>query len=86
MPREIIRVRAAEVLRVDKRHRLRDVECPLLCLLGRFDRFIRKKRLREIKAIRSDCQVRWFDAGHMLLETSPTAAAEAINEFCDRLH
>jgi pimeloyl-[acyl-carrier protein] methyl ester esterase len=84
LPREIIRARAAEALRVDKRNRLRDIICPMLCLQGRFDWLVSKKCLDEITSIQPTCQVRWFAAAHMLLETHPYEAAEAINEFCDR--
>jgi pimeloyl-[acyl-carrier protein] methyl ester esterase len=86
VPREIIRARALDVLGVDKRDRLRDVECPLLYLHGRFDWLVRKKCLDEIRSIQPKCQVRRFDASHMLLETHTDAAAEAINQFCDQLH
>jgi pimeloyl-ACP methyl ester carboxylesterase len=37
LPREIIRARAQDVLRVDKRGRLREIKCPVLCLHGRSD-------------------------------------------------
>jgi pimeloyl-ACP methyl ester carboxylesterase len=85
LPREVIRTRASEVLRVDKRNRLRTVTCPMLCLHGRFDRLVRKRYLNEITSSHPKCEVRMFDAPHMLLETNPTEAAAAINQFCDRL-
>ena len=85
LPREVIRARASEVLRVDKRNRLRAVTCPILCLYGRFDRLVRKKYLNEITSSHPKCEVRMFDAPHMLLETHPTEAATAINQFCDQL-
>jgi pimeloyl-ACP methyl ester carboxylesterase len=86
IPREIIRARACEVLRVDKRNRLREVTCPMLCLRGRYDRLVRKKYLDEITSAQPGCQVRWLDAPHMLLETHADEAAEAINQFCERLN
>ena len=82
LPRQIIHARASEVLRVDKRNRLREIQCPVLCLQGRFDRLVRKKHLNEITSIQPRCQVRWLDAPHMLLESQPDAAVEAINQFC----
>ncbi len=85
LPREIVRFRAAEALRVDKRDRLRTIACPILCLQGRFDRLVRKKCLDEITSIQPRSQVRWFAASHMLMETHPREAAQSINEFCDRL-
>jgi pimeloyl-[acyl-carrier protein] methyl ester esterase len=85
LPRELIRVRAFEVLRVDKRNRLREVRCPMLCLHGRLDRLVRKKYVDEIVSAKPECQVHWFEAPHMLLETHPDDAANAINQFCLRL-
>jgi pimeloyl-ACP methyl ester carboxylesterase len=35
LPRELMRLRIREVLRADKRDRLREVRCPMLCLQGR---------------------------------------------------
>ncbi len=85
VPREIIRARLAEVLRVDKLKRLREITCPMLCLHGRFDRLVTKKSLDEIRSAQPGCKVHWLDASHMLLETHADAAAEAINQFCDQL-
>jgi len=85
LPREVLRARACEVLRIDKRNRLCAVTCPILCLHGRFDRLVRRKCLNEITALHPRCEVRTFDAPHMLLETRPGEAASAINHFCDQL-
>jgi pimeloyl-[acyl-carrier protein] methyl ester esterase len=81
LPREVVTVRAREVFRVDKRKRLRAVTCPMLCLQGRFDRLVRKKRLDEITSSHQNCEVRVFDAPHMLLQTHSAEAAIAINQF-----
>jgi pimeloyl-[acyl-carrier protein] methyl ester esterase len=86
LPREIIRARVSEALRVDKRNRLCEITCPMLCLHGRFDRLVSKKCVDEITSAQPGCQVRWFDASHMLLETHADEAAKAINEFCEHLH
>jgi len=85
LARELIRLRIREVLRVDKRDRLREVRCPMLCLHGRMDRLVRKKYVDEILSANPECQVRWFDGPHMLLETHPDAAADVTNQFCLRL-
>jgi len=85
LPRQLIRVRAFEALRVDKRNRLREVQCPMLCLHGRLDRLVGRKCVDDILSAKPECQVRWFEAPHMLLETHPDAAADAINQFCLRL-
>ena len=82
LPHEVLQYRAREVLRVDKRDRLREVTCPVLCLHGRFDRLVGKRQVDEIVTAQSRCQVRWFDSSHMLLATHPEAAVKAINQFC----
>jgi pimeloyl-[acyl-carrier protein] methyl ester esterase len=79
---EVLRARLAEVLRVDKREQLRATTCPVLCLHGRRDRLVGRRHVDQITAARSDAGVQWFDAPHMLLETHPREAAEAINAFC----
>jgi pimeloyl-[acyl-carrier protein] methyl ester esterase len=84
LPPEVIRTRASEVLRIDKRDRLRAVSCPILCLHARFDRLVSKKYLDEIASLRPHCEVRTLNAPHMVLETNPVEAASAINEFCEQ--
>jgi pimeloyl-ACP methyl ester carboxylesterase len=85
LPAEVIRVRASEVRRIDKRERLREVTCPVLCLYGRNDRLVRKKSREEIMSAQPECQIVWLDAPHILLETHADKAADAINRFCERL-
>jgi pimeloyl-[acyl-carrier protein] methyl ester esterase len=82
LPREVIRTRAAEVLRIDKRHRLRAVSCPILYLRARFDRLVSRKCLEEIVSSRPHCEVRTLDAPHMVLETHPVETASIVNGFC----
>jgi pimeloyl-ACP methyl ester carboxylesterase len=84
LPSEVIRTRASEVLRVDKRDRLRAVSCPILCLHARFDRLVSRKCLDEITTLRPHCEVRSFSAPHMVLETNPVEAASVINDFCEQ--
>lgn len=82
---EVIRIRSAEVLKVDKRKELLEINCPLLCLHGRFDRLVGKAHVEAISAARPQCQIQWFDAPHMLLETNSEEAALAISNFCSDL-
>ncbi len=85
VPREIVRARLHEALRVDKRDQLRRTKCPLLCLHGRQDRLVRKKSVDEITDARPDGEVHWLDAPHMLLTTHAATAAGIINQFCSEL-
>jgi pimeloyl-[acyl-carrier protein] methyl ester esterase len=86
LPREIVRARAQDVLRVDKRGRLREIKCPMLCLQGRSDRLVSKKHVDEIVAAQPGCEVYWLDSSHMLLATHTEAAARVIENFCEHLN
>ena len=85
LPREVLQYRAREALRVDKRNRLHEVTCPVLCLQGRFDRLVRRRQVDEIVTVQPRCEVHWFDSLHMLLATLPEAAVRAINQFCEQV-
>jgi pimeloyl-[acyl-carrier protein] methyl ester esterase len=84
-PHRVLVARLKAVLSVDKRERLSEVACPVLCLRGAHDRMIGPAHLREMLAARPDAEVVTFDAPHMLLETHPHEAATAISAFCDGL-
>jgi len=85
LPRKVLQYRAREALCVDKRNRLREVTCPVLCPQGRFDRLVSRRQVNEIVTAQPRCQVHWFDSSHMLLATHPEAAVKAINQFCERV-
>ena len=85
LPRGLLQFRAREVLRIDKRNRLREVTCPVLCLQGRFDRLVRKRQVDEIVVAQPRCQVHWFNSSHMLLATHPETAVKVINQFCEQV-
>jgi pimeloyl-[acyl-carrier protein] methyl ester esterase len=85
LPHEVLQFRAREVLRVDKRDRLREITCPVLCLHGRFDYLVSRRQVNEIVTAQPRCQVHWFDSSHMLLATHPEAAVKAINHFCEQM-
>lgn len=85
LPREVLQYRAREALHVDKRYRLREITCPVLCLQGRFDYLVNRRQVDEIATAQPRCQVHWFDSAHMLLATHSEAAVKAINQFCDHM-
>ena len=85
LPAPVLRARAEEVLRVDKRDRLAATTCPILFLYGTSDRLIRRQQVADVLASRPDCQLRQLGAPHMLLATHAEAAALAIQEFCGLL-
>jgi pimeloyl-[acyl-carrier protein] methyl ester esterase len=73
-------------VRVQKRGRLREIKCPMLCLHGRSDRLVSKKHVDEIVAAQPGCEVYWLDSSHMLLATHTEAAARVIENFCEHLN
>jgi pimeloyl-ACP methyl ester carboxylesterase len=85
LPREVVRRRIAEVAAVDKRERLGQVPCPILCLAGRRDRLAGRPCAEEIAQAHPRCSIALLDAPHMLLEPHAEAAAGAINTFCDQV-
>jgi pimeloyl-[acyl-carrier protein] methyl ester esterase len=85
LPRAVLRTRANDVLRIDKRDRLGQTTCPMLCLHGTSDWLIRRKQVAEILAARPDCEQQRMNAPHMLLATHADAAAAVIDDFCRRL-
>ncbi len=79
---DVMAGRVIAALAVDALPSLRNLACPILCLHGRWDRLIRPRLAREIKAVQPRAELRWLDAPHMLLETHPDAAAAEIDWFC----
>jgi len=82
---EVMAARSKAVLRVDARAELANCEYPLLYLQGTRDRVVGKHNLETILAIRSTVAVVGIDAPHLLLQTAPEAAAEAIRAFVTSL-
>ncbi len=85
MPQAVLRARIRAVLTVDARRHLAETQCPVLDLRGRRDRIARARHAKEIRVLRPDARVEFFDAPHMLLETHPRESAAAVERFCARL-
>lgn len=85
LPPAVLRARAKDALRVDRRDRLRETTCPMLCLHGSADLLIGQRDISDILAARPDCELRELDAPHMLLATHADAAAIVIDAFCERV-
>lgn len=82
---DVIKKRLHEVFRVDVRHQLSGITCPVLYLQGRNDRLIGNESLKEITKIHPECTVQELDAPHMLLRTHVDQAAAVIDRFCNGL-
>ncbi len=82
LPPTVLRTRAKDALRVDRRDRLSQTTCPALCLHGSSDRLVGRRQIVEILAARPDCELRRLEAPHMLLATHAETAAAIIDDFC----
>ncbi|MGJ4993034.1 alpha/beta fold hydrolase [Bradyrhizobium sp. HKCCYLS3077] len=85
LPPAVLRARAKDALRIDRRDRLRATTCPMLCMHGSADLLIGQREISDILAARPDCELCELDAPHMLLATHATAAAMVIDAFCERV-
>jgi pimeloyl-ACP methyl ester carboxylesterase len=78
----VLRHRIREVLNVNVRKELKGSDVPILYIGGATDRLVGKGALDAIWLCRPDVQVKILDTGHMVLQTKPVEASEAIIEFC----
>ncbi|HUQ12488.1 MAG TPA: hypothetical protein VM146_19435 [Steroidobacteraceae bacterium] len=77
-----LRGRVASILGVDHSQLLRHIKAPMLYLLARRDRLIRRAAFNRIDRLRPDIQLQQLDGPHFLLQTLPGEAAAKIIEFC----
>jgi pimeloyl-[acyl-carrier protein] methyl ester esterase len=78
---EVIAHRVRSTLTVNVIAELAACNVPLLYLRGDHDLLVPRQNLREITALRSTVKVAHFPSPHMILQTHPAAAAEAIASF-----
>ena len=81
---EVLAARLRDVLHVDVTGELTSCPVPVLYLRGRHDRVVPAHNLREIQRLRPSVEVAEIAAPHLLLQTQPAAAAEAIAAFVAR--
>lgn len=84
VPANVINRRVAEILAVDQRAKLKDIDVPMLYLKANADRLVPATAPRAILELRPDMELREFDAPHFLLQTEPEACAAAVREFLGR--
>ena len=78
---DVLALRAREVFDLDAVEALRACSVPILYLVGGRDRIVSRRSLDEIRSIRPDVRVETFDAPHLVLQTRPAEAAQAITDF-----
>ena len=79
----VLACRARAVLTVDVRNLLDTCQVPLLYLLATQDRVVPRRNLGDILARVPRTQVVSIDGPHLLLQTRPAVAAEAIKRFAE---
>ena len=77
----VFRRRLRDVLALDTRAALAQVEVPVLCLRAARDRLVPASAAATIVQLRPGTRVVDIDGPHCLLEAEPAACADAIREF-----
>jgi pimeloyl-ACP methyl ester carboxylesterase len=77
----VLRARIGEVLRVDVRDKLREIEVPILYLRASYDGVIPPRASEEIQRLAPRVRVVELDAPHFLLQAAAPRAAEVVGEF-----
>ena len=83
--REVLASRILSVLEVNVREELKGCQVPVLYIAGARDWLIGKKCIETIWLCRPDVEIKVIDGVHMILQTNPKDAAEAIKDFCSRV-
>jgi pimeloyl-ACP methyl ester carboxylesterase len=78
---EVLALRSAEALAADVRGALGAVEVPILFLAPTRDNLIRRDAHEDVREARPDAEIALLDAPHMVLQRSPHASLERIEEF-----
>ncbi len=82
---DVLRARAEAAMRVDVRDHLARIRLPALCLRATRDRLLRPATHRTLCAGLVDAREVAIEGPHLLLQTHPQAAADAIARFAARL-
>lgn len=77
----VLAMRLAEVLRVDVRAKLRQIDVPMLYLRANRDRLVSHREADRIAARHGRTAIVDIDAPHMLLQMAPIEAAQAVAAF-----
>ena len=81
VPASVMAHRVGEVISVDVSAELQRVAAPILYLRGRDDHVVPAANLKHIQTLRPDAHVVQIPAPHMVLQTQPQLAAEALEAF-----
>ncbi|HEY1267021.1 MAG TPA: alpha/beta hydrolase [Candidatus Binatia bacterium] len=82
---QVLAARARAIVAVDAEDALAACSYPILYLAGSRDRVVPRYSRIRIQRIRPDVRVVVLDAPHLLLQSAPEPAAQAISEFAASL-
>ncbi len=77
----VLQDRMRQVFAIDVRSRLPEIECPVLCLVGRRDKLVGPRSRRAFESGLSDVTMVEIDAAHMMMHVHPRSVTEAIDRF-----
>jgi pimeloyl-ACP methyl ester carboxylesterase len=83
-PQTMIR-RMQEVLRVDVRDKLKQIQVPVMYLQAKQDRVVPGSAAESLKQNLPSMEIVRLDGPHCLLQAAPAPAARAIEAFCRKL-
>ncbi len=78
---QVLAARARAIIAVDAEDALAACSYPILYLAGSRDRVVSRQSRVRIQRVRPDVRVVVLDAPHLLLQSAPEAAAQAISDF-----
>jgi surfactin synthase thioesterase subunit len=71
-------------MNVDKREELWNCDVPILYLVAKQDRLVKRRCLTEMKSIKATMEVTEIDGPHLLLQRKPEECLDAMNRFISR--
>jgi len=80
---EVFAHRTREVIRVNVSSALAACDLPILYIQGKYDFVVPSENFKRINRIKSAVQFVQIPAPHMVLQTQPELAADAINKFVE---
>ena len=82
---EVLAHRVRLMFEIDFSNALQDLRAPLLCLAGAQDKLAAPQAIQNLLAAKENSKCVNFNSSHLLLQTHPKEAIEAIQDFVNNL-
>jgi len=82
---EVLAHRVRLMFEFDFSNALKELRAPLLCLAGTQDKLAAPKAIKNLLAAKENAACVTFDTSHLVLQTHPKEALQAILEFVQKL-